>query len=142
MNPQEIQDRLAGDFEFLESWEDKYQHIIDLGRELPPMAEEHRREENKVRGCQSQVWLHAEMRDGLLWFEADSDALIVKGLVSLLMKVYNGQPPALIVGTPLNLIDRIGLSSNLSPTRSNGLASMVKQIMAYAAAYSSKDASG
>lgn len=135
MTIQELQDEIVEEFEFLEDWDDKYAHIISLGKEMPDFAEEWRTEDNKVRGCQSQVWLHAGLENGHIRFHGDSDALIVKGLVSLLMKVYDNQPPAEIIQAPLNFIERIGLSTHLSPTRSNGLASMVKQIKNYAIAF-------
>jgi cysteine desulfuration protein SufE len=140
MNPQEIQTQIVEEFSFLENWEDKYQLIIDLGRELKPMPEAHKTEENKVRGCQSQVWLFPVFENGKLFFEADSDAIIVKGLVALLMRVYSGQSPKAILDTPLFFIDAIGLSSNLSPTRSNGLASMAMKIKLYAADFAKRDA--
>jgi cysteine desulfuration protein SufE len=134
MTMAEIQRDIVDDFSLLEEWEDKYRMIIDLGRELPAMTEAHKTEENKVRGCQSQVWLWCEQRDGKLFFEGDSDASIVKGLVSLVLRVYSGQSPQDILAEPLTFIDEIGLGSHLSPTRSNGLASMVKQVRNYAVA--------
>jgi cysteine desulfuration protein SufE len=137
MTIQELQDEIVEEFEFLEDWDDKYGHIISLGKEMPPFSEAWRTEENKVRGCQSQVWLHAAQNNGKVRFHGDSDALIVKGLVSLLLRVYDNHTPDEILSTPLNFIDRIGLSTHLSPTRSNGLASMVKQIQHYALAFKS-----
>lgn len=131
----DIQEEIVGEFAFFEDWTDKYRYIIDLGKELAPYPEAERTEDNKVRGCQSQVWLHASNREGKLFFEGDSDAHIVKGLVALLLRTYSGHSPKEILDTPLTFIDEIGLSSHLSPTRSNGLAAMVKQIKAYALAY-------
>lgn len=135
MTIQELQDEIVEEFEFLEDWDDKYGHIISLGKEMPAFEEAWRTDENKVRGCQSQVWLHAALDNGQVRFHGDSDALIVKGLVSLLLRVYDNHSPEEILATPLNFIDRIGLSTHLSPTRSNGLASMVKQIQHYALAF-------
>lgn len=123
-----IQDEIISEFEFLSDWEEKYNYIIELARDLAPYPEQFRDEEHKVRGCQSQVWLHAEVKEGKLKLFADSDALIPKGLISLLLRVYDNQPPADIAKAQLYFIDKIGLSANLSPTRSNGLASMVKRI--------------
>ena len=127
-----IQDEIISEFEFLSDWEEKYNYIIELARDLAPYPAQYRDDAHKVRGCQSQVWLHAETQDGRLQLFADSDALIPKGLISLLLRVYNGQPAKDIANSPLYFIDKIGLSSNLSPTRSNGLASMVKRIQAVA----------
>lgn len=135
MSIQEIQKSIVEDFSFFEEWEDKYRYIIDQGKELPVMPEEHKVEDYKVRGCQSQVWLYPEFRDGKIFFEGDSDASIVKGLVALVLRVYSGQTPAAILGEPLYFIAEIGLGTHLSPTRSNGLASMVKQVRNYAVAF-------
>jgi cysteine desulfuration protein SufE len=134
----EIQRSIVEDFSFFDEWEDKYRYIIDQGKELAPMAPEHRTEDYKVLGCQSQVWLYPLQREGRLHFEGDSDAAIVKGLVALVLRVYSGQKPEDIVKEPLFFIDEIGLGSHLSPTRSNGLASMVKQVRNYAVAISSQ----
>lgn len=123
-----IQDEIISEFEFLPDWEDKYNYIIELARDLAPYPEQFRDDVHKVRGCQSQVWLHSELKDGKVHLFADSDALIPKGLISLLLRVYDQQSPKDIAASPLYFIDKIGLSSNLSPTRSNGLASMVKRI--------------
>lgn len=128
-----IQDEIISEFEFLSDWEEKYTYIIELARDLAPYPDQFRDDAHKVRGCQSQVWLHAEQKDGKLQLLADSDALIPKGLISLLLRVYDAQPAHAVATSPLYFIDRIGLSSNLSPTRSNGLASMVKKIQAVAA---------
>ena len=133
MSIQEIQEEIIGEFEFLPDWEDKYNYIIELAKDLAPYPETFRDEAHKVRGCQSQVWLHTVPQNGTLTFFADRDALIPKGLISLLLRVYSGQPAAEIAKTEPYFIDRIGLSSNLSPTRSNGLASMVKKIRTVAA---------
>lgn len=135
MTLQETQADIVDEFTFLEDWSDKYAHIISLGKEMEDMPEAHKTEENRVRGCQSQVWLHAELAGDQVKFEGDSDAMIVKGLVSLLLRVYSNRTPDEILSSELTFINEIGLSTHLSPTRSNGLASMVKQIKNYALAF-------
>jgi cysteine desulfuration protein SufE len=134
----ETQDEIIADFELFGDWMDKYEYIIQLGKELPLIDEQYKIEANLIKGCQSRVWLHVEYRDGKLLFTADSDAVITKGLISLVIKVLNGHTPKDIVEANLYFIDAIGLSSHLSPTRSNGLLSMVKQIKLYALAYQTK----
>jgi cysteine desulfuration protein SufE len=138
MTIKEIQDEIIADFAFFGDWMDKYEYIIQLGKELPMIDEQYKTEENLIKGCQSRVWMHAEIRDGKLFFTADSDAIITKGLVSLVIKVLSGQTPKDIVDANLYFVDAIGLSSHLSPTRSNGLLSMIKQIKMYALAYQAK----
>ena len=138
MTIREEQDEIIADFEYLTNWDDKYEYIIQLGKELPLIDPQYKKEENLIKGCQSRVWLHAEYRDGRLFFTADSDAIITKGLVSLIIKVLSGQTPKDIVEADVNFIDAIGLHSHLSPTRSNGLLSMLKQIKLYALAYQAK----
>jgi cysteine desulfuration protein SufE len=138
MTIQEIQDEIIADFEFFGDWMDKYEYIIQLGKEVPMIDPPYKTEENLIRGCQSRVWMHAEIRDGKLVFTADSDAIITKGLVSLVIKVLSGQTPKDIVDANLYFVDAIGLSSHLSPTRSNGLLSMIKQIKLYALGYQAK----
>jgi cysteine desulfuration protein SufE len=138
MTIQETQDEIIADFELFGDWMDKYEYIIQLGKELPMIDAKYKTEENLIKGCQSRVWMHAEIRDGKLFFTADSDAVITKGLVSLVIKVLSGQTPAAIVESDLYFVDAIGLSSHLSPTRSNGLLSMIKQIKLYAFAYQQK----
>jgi cysteine desulfuration protein SufE len=138
MTIQEIQDEIIADFEFFGDWMDKYEYIIQLGKDLPMIDEQYKTEGNLIKGCQSRVWMHAEIRDGKLFFTADSDAVITKGLVSLVIKVLSGQSPKDIVDANLYFVDAIGLSSHLSPTRSNGLLSMIKQIKLYALAYQAK----
>jgi cysteine desulfuration protein SufE len=138
MTIREEQDEIIADFEYLTNWDDKYEYIIQLGKELPLIDSQYKKEENLIKGCQSRVWLHAEYRDGKLFFTADSDAIITKGLVSLIIKVLSGQTPKDIVEADVNFIDAIGLHSHLSPTRSNGLLSMLKQIKLYALAYQAK----
>jgi cysteine desulfuration protein SufE len=138
MSIKEEQDEIVADFEYLSNWDDKYEYIIQLGKELPLIGEQYKTEENLIRGCQSRVWLHADYREGKLFFTADSDAVITKGLISMMIKVLNGQTPGDIVAADIYFIDAIGLSSHLSPTRSNGLLSMLKQIKIYALAYQAK----
>lgn len=133
MKIKEIQDEIIEDFEFMEDWEDKYQYIIDLGKELTPFPEQYRDEDHKVKGCVSQVWLHAEEDGNTIRFQGDSDAHIPKGLISLLLRVYSGQDRNEIASTPPYFIERIGLGQNLTPSRTNGLFSMVKKIQAIAA---------
>lgn len=117
---------IVEDFSFFDNWEDKYEYIIDFGKSLKPMNPVYKTEENKVAGCVSQVWLHTEYKDGKLYFEADSDAIITKGLVGLLVKVLSGKAPRDIINAKLEFIDKIGMKEHLSPTRSNGLVSMIK----------------
>ncbi len=134
MTINDIQDELITDFSFFEDWMSKYEYIIQLGKELPLIAEEYKTDQRLIKGCQSKVWLHADYRDGLIHFTADSDAIITKGLVSLMVKVLSGHTPAEIAGSDLYFIDQIGLKEHLSPTRANGLLSMVKQMKLYAIA--------
>ncbi|PLK42880.1 SufE family protein [Emticicia sp. TH156] len=137
MTINEIQDELIEEFELFDDWEGKYEYIIDLGKKLPKLADAYKTEENIIKGCQSVVWLHAFMNGHKLMFEADSEAIIVKGLVSMLLKVLSGHTPEEILGADLYFINKVGLSSHLAQTRSNGLASMVKQMKTYAVAFQS-----
>lgn len=134
----EAEETLIQEFELFDDWMDKYNYIIELGKELPMIDAQYKTEEFLISGCQSQVWLHPEMRDGKLYFSADSDAIITKGIVNLLIRVLSGHTPQEILDNDLSYIDKIGLREHLSPTRSNGLASMMKQIKLYALAYSAK----
>ncbi len=138
MTIQEIQEEIISDFSVMGSWEDKYEYIIQLGKELPLIAEEFKTPDNLIKGCQSRVWLHTELKDGKLFFSGDSDAVITKGLVSLMIYVLSGHTPQDIATADIYFIDAIGLSSHLSPTRSNGLLSMLKQMKLYAIAYQAK----
>ncbi len=135
MSINEIQEDLIADFELFDDWEGKYEYIIDLGKELPKLDSQFKTEDNIIKGCQSLVWLHASMKDGLVHFEADSDAIIVRGLVSMLVKVLSDHTPEEIAQADLYFLQKIGLHKHLAQTRSNGLASMVKQMRAYALAY-------
>ena len=136
MTIQDIQEEVIEEFSAFDDWMDKYQLLIDLGNELEPLDEKYKTESNLIDGCQSRVWLHAEMREGLVHFEADSDAIITKGLIALLIRVLSDHTPAEILESDVHFIDAIGLTQHLSPTRSNGLLSMLKQIKTYALAYS------
>lgn len=130
----EVQQELIDDFQYLDDWMDRYRYIIDLGRALPPFPEEWMTDELKVRGCQSQVWLKPETKNGRLIFHAMSDAAIVTGLIAILLKIYSDRTPAEILATPPSFIEGIGLDEHLSPSRSNGLHSMIKTIFNYAGA--------
>ena len=134
----EIQDEVIEEFSAFDDWMDKYQMLIDLGNDLEPLDEQYKTEQNLIEGCQSRVWLQCDVADGRLHFSAESDALIVKGIIALLIRVLNDHTPDEILGTELYFIDQIGLKDHLSPTRSNGLLSMVKQIRMYALAYKMK----
>ena len=138
MTINEIQDEIIEEFSGLDDWMDKYQLLIDLGNELTPLDERYKTEQNLIDGCQSRVWLQADLVDGLIHFTAESDALIVKGIVSLLIRVLSDHTPQEILDADLYFIEEIGLKEHLSPTRSNGLVAMVKQIRAYALAFSTK----
>ncbi len=130
-----MQDRIVREFNLFQDWTDRYEHIINLGKKLTPMDVQHRTEENKVHGCQSQVWLHAVNDAGTIRFQADSDALIVKGLIALLLRVYDGRTPSEIIVTDPVFITKIGLDRHLSPTRANGLGAMLKKIKMLAVAF-------
>ncbi len=135
---QQIQQNIIDEFAALADWTERYKYIIKMGRELEPLDEKYKVDENLVRGCQSQVWLHTRLEDGGVIFEADSDAAITKGLVALMIRFYSGQDPETIISTSPDFIKKIGMEEHLSPTRSNGLASMVKQMKIYAMAYKAK----
>lgn len=135
----QIQDEIIDDFSGLTDWMDKYALIIDMGNSLPPIDERHKTPENLIEGCQSRVWVAAEYVDGRIEFTADSDAIIVKGIISMLLRVLSHQTPSNILDADLYFIDEIGLREHLSPTRSNGLLAMVKQIKMYALAYKTKE---
>ena len=129
------QEEIIEEFSFLTDWMDKYEMIIQMGKELPEIDAQYKVPENLIKGCQSQVWLHADFKEGKLFFTADSDALITKGLVALVVRVLSGHTPKEIIASDLHFVDDIGLKSHLSPTRSNGLLSMLKQIKHYAIAF-------
>ena len=138
MTINELQDEVIEEFSDFTDWMDKYQLLIDLGNEQPPLDERYKTESNLIDGCQSRVWLQADFVDGKIMLTAESDALIVKGIIALLIRVLNGHTPQEILDADLYFIERIGLRDHLSPTRSNGLLAMVKQIRMYALAYQMK----
>ncbi|MGM9846899.1 MAG: SufE family protein [Muribaculaceae bacterium] len=139
MTIDEIQQDIIDEFSDMEDWMDKYAYIIDLGNALPPIDVKYRTPENIIEGCQSRVWLNAEYENGKIYFTADSDAIIVKGIISLLIKVLSEHTPDEILNSDLHFIQAIGLAEHLSPTRSNGLAAMVKQMKMYALAFKAKN---
>ena len=135
----EVQDEIIEEFSGFDDWMDKYQLLIDMGSGQEPLPEEYKTEQNLIDGCQSRVWLQADYREGRVVFRAESDALIVKGIVDLLVRVLSGHTPQEILDADLYFIDRIGLKEHLSPTRSNGLVAMLKQMKMYALAFKAKD---
>ena len=135
----ELQDEVVAEFSDFDDWMDKYQMLIDLGNDLETLDDKYKTEQNLIDGCQSRVWVQCDYADGKLVFTADSDALIVKGIIALLIQVLSGHTPKEILDADLYFIDKIGLRDHLSPTRSNGLLAMVKQIKAYALAYEAKE---
>ena len=138
MSISEEQDRIIEDFALFDDWMDKYEYIIQLGKELPLIEEKYKTPDNLIKGCQSKVWLHADYRDGKLYFTADSDAQITKGLVSMVIQVLSGHSPREIAEADIYFLQAIGLQSHLSPTRANGLLSMLKQMRHYAVAYQAR----
>ncbi|MCL1973933.1 MAG: SufE family protein [Bacteroidetes bacterium] len=132
MSIAEIQKQIEEEFSFFTDWMEKYEYLIELGKALAPFPEERKRPENLISGCQSRVWLAVDVRDGVVFFLADSDAVITKGIVSLLIRVFSGHTPQEILEADIAFIDQIGLKEHLSPTRANGLVSMIKQIKMYA----------
>ena len=140
MTIDEKQNEIIAEFADIDDWMDRYGYIIDLGNSLPPIDEKYRTPNHLIEGCQSRVWLNAELRDGKVYYTADSDAIIVKGIISLLIDVLSGHTPDEILNANLRFIDEIGLSSHLSPTRSNGLLAMVKQMRLYALAFKQMEA--
>lgn len=138
MTIEEIQNEIIEEFSMFDEWMDKYEYLIELGRDLPQIDPKFKTNEYLINGCQSKVWLNAELKDEKIYFTADSDAIITKGIVALLIRVLNGRTPKEIMNADLFFIDKIGLSDNLSPTRSNGLLAMVKQMKMYGMAYNAK----
>lgn len=135
MTINEIQDEIIEEFELFDDWMDKYQLLIDMGNSLEPLDEQYKTPQFLIEGCQSRVWVHAKYSDGMVHLEAESDTIIVKGIVTLLLRVLSGRSPQEILDTELYFIEKIGLKEHLSPTRSNGLVSMIKQIRNYALAF-------
>ncbi|TVZ56141.1 cysteine desulfuration protein SufE [Lutibacter sp. Hel_I_33_5] len=134
MTIKEIQEEIIDEFSMFDDWMDRYEYLIDLGKSLPIINEEHKLDENLIKGCQSKVWLHSHLQEDSLFFTADSDAILTKGIVALLLRVFSDQKPVDILEANTDFIDKIGLKEHLSPTRANGLVSMVKQIKMYAIA--------
>lgn len=132
---EQIENDIVGDFDLFDDWSDKYQYIIELGQKLPVLDDKHKKEENKIKGCQSTVWLNSYEKDGKIFFEADSDSTFVKGEIALLIRALSGQKPEDIVKTNLDFIDKIGLRQHIAVTRANGLANMIKQMKLYAVAF-------
>jgi len=137
----EIETEIIEEFALFDSWEDKYEYIIDMGKKLPTLDDADKKEENKIKGCQSTVWMVSEFRENRVWFHADSDAMIVKGLISMLIRVLSGQPARDIIAADMKFIDTIGMGSHLAQTRSNGLRSMIKQMKLDAMAWEAKSRS-
>lgn len=137
---QELENVIVEDFALFDDWTEKYQYIIELGQQLPPMDESLKTDDRKIKGCQSSVWLSASYRDGKVWFEADSDSTFVKGEIALLLRVLSGQTADEVVKSELKFIDKIGLRQHLAMTRANGLAAMIKQIKLYALGFQSQHA--
>lgn len=139
MSINELQDQVIDEFSVFDDWMDKYALLIDLGNSLPPLDERYKTESNLIEGCQSRVWLQADYVDGKIVFQGESDAVIVKGIVSLLIQILSGHTPQEIIDADLYFIERVGLKEHLSPTRSNGLVAMVKQMRLYAVAFRAKE---
>lgn len=135
MSIEDIQNEIIDEFSMFDDWEDRYQYMIDLGKTLPLIEEQYKTEDHIIKGCQSKVWINAEMKNDKVHFTADSDAIITKGIIAILIRVFSNQEPKDIIAANTDFIDKIGLKEHLSPTRANGLVSMVKQIKIYAVAY-------
>ena len=131
-----IQNEIVEEFDIFDTWMDKYEYLIELGKSVPKISEENKKEENIIKGCQSKVWLHGKKQDGLVRFYADSDAIITKGIISLLIRIFSNQKPEDIINADTDFIDKIGLRQHLSPNRANGLNNMIKKIKFYAIAFS------
>ena len=130
-----VQNEIIDEFSMFEDWEERYQYMIDLGKTLPLIEEQYKTDDNIIKGCQSKVWVHANMQDDKVNFTADSDAIITKGIIAILIRAFSNQHPNAIIEAKTDFIDKIGLKEHLSPTRANGLVSMIKQIKLYAIAY-------
>lgn len=133
-----IQEEIIDEFSMFDDWDERFQYVIDLGKSLPLIEEKYKTEDNIIKGCQSKVWLHAEEKDGLIAFTADSDAIITKGIIAVLIRAFSNQKAKDILEADTSFIDEIGLKEHLSPTRANGLVSMIKQIKLYALAFEAK----
>lgn len=139
MTIQEVQNEIVEEFEIFEDWMDKYEYIIELGNNLEPYDDKYKTPSNLIQGCQSRVWLNAEMKEGKIIFSADSDAIITKGIVAILIRVANNRTPEEVMNLNFDFIEKIGLKENLSPTRANGLVSMIKNMKAYGMAFHAKN---
>lgn len=135
MTIKEIQDEIVEEFSMFEDWMQRYEYMIELGKSLPLINKKYKTEDNIIKGCQSKVWVHAELKNDKLFFTADSDAIITKGIIAILIRAFSGQPPRDIIDANTDFVDEIGLKEHLSPTRANGLVSMIKQLKLYAVAY-------
>jgi cysteine desulfuration protein SufE len=135
MTIEEVQNEIIDEFSMFEDWEERYQYMIDLGKTLPLIEDQYKTEDNIIKGCQSKVWVHANMQENKVNFTADSDAIITKGIIAILIRAFSNQHPNAIIEANTDFIDKIGLKEHLSPTRANGLVSMIKQIKLYAIAY-------
>lgn len=135
MSINDIQNEIIDEFSMFEDWEERYQYMIDLGKDLPLIEAQYKTDSNIIKGCQSKVWVHAELKDDKLFFTADSDAIITKGIIAILIRVFSNQRPKDIIEANTDFIEKIGLKDHLSPTRANGLVSMIKQLKMYAIAY-------
>ena len=138
MNIKEIQEEIIDEFSIFDDWIQRYEYMIDLGKNLPIIDEEFKTDDNIIKGCQSKVWLHGEKKDDKIVFTADSDAILTKGIIAILIRVFSNQTPINILNADMNFIDEIGLKEHLSPTRANGLVSMIKNIKMYALAFDAK----
>jgi len=138
MTIKEIQAEIVDEFSMFDDWDERFQYVIDLGKSLPLIDEQYKTEENTIKGCQSKVWLHAKMTDNKVIFTADSDAIITKGIIAVLIRAFSNQQPSEILEADTKFVDEIGLKEQLSPTRANGLVSMIKQIKMYALAFDSQ----
>lgn len=139
MTIQEIQEEIVDEFSMFDDWMQRYEYIIELGKSLPLIDEQYKTEDNIIKGCQSKVWVHAEQNDDKVVFTADSDAILTKGIIAILIRTFSNQTPKQILDANTNFIDEIGLKEHLSPTRANGLVSMIKQIKMYALAFQAKN---
>jgi cysteine desulfuration protein SufE len=138
MSIKEIQEEIIEEFNLFDDWMERYEYLIDLGKSLPPINPQYQTEDNLIKGCQSKVWLHAHLEGGKVFFTAASDAILTKGIIALLLRVFSNKTPQDILDAESSFIDEIGLKEHLSPTRANGLVSMIKQIKFYALAFKSK----
>lgn len=139
MTIKQVQEEIIDEFLMFDDWAERYEYIIDLGKNLPIIDEQYKTDANLIRGCQSKVWLHAEQKDGKIEFTADSDAILTKGVIAIMIRVFSGQKSQDILDASTDFVDEIGLKEHLSPTRANGLVSMIKQIKMYALAYDTKE---